>query len=163
MPKSITFTAPSRLSMTLAGLMSRCTIPCRCEKSSASQMSAAIQAARRGDSGPCAVSTSRRVPPSTYSMTMYGTVPSESLVSPVSNTATIAGWFSEAALCASRRNRTRKAGSRAKVTAQDLDRDIPTEPQVAGPVHLGHGASTDSVADQISAPQQVAGFRPHDS
>ncbi len=84
MPKSITLTAPARLSMTLAGLMSRCTMPCRCEKSRAAQMSATISMARLGGSGPSFFSTSRRVSPSTYSMTMYGMVPASPWVSPVS-------------------------------------------------------------------------------
>ena len=38
MPKSITLTWPSPVTMTLPGLMSRCTTPARCEYSSASRM-----------------------------------------------------------------------------------------------------------------------------
>ena len=84
MPKSITFTAPARLSMMFAGLMSRCTMPCRWEKSSAAQTSATISIARRGFIGPSVRTMSRRVSPSTYSMTMYGSGPASVSASPVS-------------------------------------------------------------------------------
>ena len=52
-------------------------------------------------------------------MTMYGIVTSAPVTvvwcsSPVSYTATIEGWFSAAALCASRRNRSWKESSRAR-------------------------------------------------
>ncbi len=40
-PKSITFTAPDGVIMTLPGLMSRCTTPARCEYSSASRIPSA--------------------------------------------------------------------------------------------------------------------------
>ena len=70
MPKSITFTAPARFSMMFAGVTSRCTIRCRCEKSSAAHTSATICIARRGGGGPSRLSTFRRVSPSTYSTTM---------------------------------------------------------------------------------------------
>jgi len=83
-PKSITLTAPARVNMTLAGLMSRCTMPWRCEKSSAAQMSAVISMARFGASEPSRFSRSRRVSPSTYSITMNGIGPASPWVSPVS-------------------------------------------------------------------------------
>ena len=70
MPKSITLTAPASVIITLAGLMSRCTMPLRWLKSSAPQTSATISMARRIGSRPSALSTSRRVRPWTYSMTM---------------------------------------------------------------------------------------------
>ena len=72
-PKSITFTWPVRVSITLAGLMSRWTIPALCAASRAAQMSAVISSARCGSSRPSSCSTSRSVRPSTCSMTMYGT------------------------------------------------------------------------------------------
>ena len=84
MPKSITLTAPALVNMTLAGLMSRCTMPCRWEKSSAAQTSATISMARLSGSGPSRFSRSRSVSPSTYSITMYGTGPASVEVSPVS-------------------------------------------------------------------------------
>ncbi len=70
MPKSITFTAPALVSMMLAGLTSRCTIPWRCEKSSAAHTSAMISIARRAGSAPSLRRMSRSVCPLTYSMTM---------------------------------------------------------------------------------------------
>ena len=84
MPKSITFTAPERVIMMLAGLTSRCTMPCRWLKSSAAEASAMTSIARRGDSGPSDFTMSRSVRPSTYSMTMYGSGPFSDSVSPVS-------------------------------------------------------------------------------
>ncbi len=72
MPKSITLTWPVRVSMTLAGLMSRWTMPLRCEYSSAWRMPMVISMARSGSSLRPLWSSSRRVEPSTYSMTMYG-------------------------------------------------------------------------------------------
>src|SRR6059058_3317982 len=76
---------------------------------------AAISSARRGMSRPSAVRTSLRVRPLTNSMTMYGnSSPLGPCSSPVSYTATIAGWLSDAAFCASRRNRSWKVSSRAR-------------------------------------------------
>ena len=80
-PKSITLTSPLRVSITLPGLMSRCTIPAAWAASRAAQMSAVISSARRGSSRPSICSTSRSVRPSTCSMTMYGTPASSSPVS----------------------------------------------------------------------------------
>ena len=68
-PKSATFTWPSGVSSTLPGLMSRCTTPARWAAARALAMSAAIPAAATGSIGPWAM-TSRRVWPSTYSITM---------------------------------------------------------------------------------------------
>ncbi len=85
MPKSITLTAPVVVSITLAGLMSRCTMPLRWLKSSAEHTSAVISMARSGCRRPSSASTSLRVRPSTYSMTMNGSgTPSALVSSPVS-------------------------------------------------------------------------------
>ncbi len=84
MPKSMTLTVPFGVIITFPGFMSRWMMPLRCEKSSAAQMSAVISSARCGISRPSPTSTSLRVLPSTYSMTMNGSVPSASLSSPVS-------------------------------------------------------------------------------
>jgi len=119
-PKSITFTAPARVSITLAGFTSRWMMPCRCEKSSAAQISAVISIARLGAIGPSRLTTSRSVSPSTYSMTMYGSVTPSPSISPVSYTATMAGWLSDAAFCASRRNRVWNVGSRARSARSTL-------------------------------------------
>ncbi len=72
MPKSMTFTWPVRVSMTLAGLMSRWTMPARWEYSSAWSTPMVISSDRSGSSLRPECSSSRRVEPSTYSMTMYG-------------------------------------------------------------------------------------------
>jgi hypothetical protein len=84
MPKSMTLTVPWGVTITFPGFTSRCTMPLRWLKSSAAQMSAAKFIARSGESTPSRRSTSRRVSPSTYSMTMYGVAPLEDRSSPVS-------------------------------------------------------------------------------
>ena len=81
MPKSMTLTSPAGVSMTLAGLMSRWTMPAACETSRAAQMSAVTSRARWGISRPSSCRTSRRVRPPTRSMTMYGTPSASSPVS----------------------------------------------------------------------------------
>jgi hypothetical protein len=70
MPKSITFTAPARLIMMLAGLTSRWMMLCRWLKSSAAHTSAITSMTWRCDIGPVVLTISRSVCPSTYSMTM---------------------------------------------------------------------------------------------
>ncbi len=72
MPKSITLTWPLRVSMTLAGLMSRWTMPLRCAYSRPWRMPMVISIARSGSSLRPECSSSRSVEPSTYSITMYG-------------------------------------------------------------------------------------------
>jgi hypothetical protein len=84
MPKSITFTSPFGVSITLAGLMSRWMMPARWLYSKASRTSAAISSARSGRIRRPSRSTSRRVRPSTYSITMYGTETPSTISSPVS-------------------------------------------------------------------------------
>ena len=91
MPKSMTLTAPDLSIITFAGFMSRWTIPLRCEKSIAAATSAIHVIACRGEIGPLARNTSRRVSPSTYSMTMNGSGPSSVSASPVSKTCTMVG------------------------------------------------------------------------
>ncbi|PLC11106.1 hypothetical protein AUQ48_01105 [Kocuria flava] len=68
-PKSMTFTWPSGVTITLAGLMSRCTIPARWLYSSASRIPSTRSTASRGETASWCTS-SRRVRPGTYSMTM---------------------------------------------------------------------------------------------
>ncbi|SIL56328.1 Uncharacterised protein [Mycobacteroides abscessus subsp. abscessus] len=70
MPKSITFTAPVLLIMMLAGLTSRWMMPCWWLKLSAWHESAMTSMARRIGMGPSSLTMSRRVMPSTYSITM---------------------------------------------------------------------------------------------
>ena len=72
MPKSMTLTAPAGVSITLAGLMSRCTMPARWLYSSAPRTPDVIRSASCQSSGAEWLSRSRTVRPSTYSITMYG-------------------------------------------------------------------------------------------
>ena len=73
MPKSITLMSPSGVSMTLAGLMSRWTMPLRWLYSSGPSTPAVTSRASRIVRLPWVEMTSRSVCPSTYSMTMKGT------------------------------------------------------------------------------------------
>ena len=70
MPKSMTLQVPSRSIITFCGLMSRCTMPLRCAKSTAASSCMVMLT----DSLPLRRSRRRmrslRVSPSTYSMTM---------------------------------------------------------------------------------------------
>jgi hypothetical protein len=52
MPKSVTLTRPSASSITLWGLMSRCTIPRRCAKRRAFSTPIAMSIARSGATAP---------------------------------------------------------------------------------------------------------------
>ncbi|EUA03474.1 putative serine/threonine protein kinase with PASTA sensor [Mycobacterium kansasii 824] len=70
MPKSITLTALVELIMMLAGFTSRWMMPFWWLKFSAWQASAITSMARFGGIGPSVCTMSRRVTPSTYSMTM---------------------------------------------------------------------------------------------
>ncbi len=70
MPKSITLTPPASVTMTLAGLMSRWTMPFSWLYSSASRIAAVIRAASSAGSTPDSSRSSRNVRPWTYSMTM---------------------------------------------------------------------------------------------
>ncbi len=117
MPKSITLTTPLVDTITLAGLMSRCTSPWSCEASSADSTAAVIFSACSVGIAPrvvtCSSSTSFSERPSTNSMTMYGVaVPSGPTSSPESNTETMLVCWSRATACASRRNRSLNEASR---------------------------------------------------
>src|SRR5680860_1256009 len=61
----------------------------------------------------------------------------------------MAGWFSAAADCASRRKRAWNEGSR-EVGAQQLDGHLPPEAGVATPVDLGHPAASQEVTDLVA-------------
>ena len=74
-PKSMTFTSPPGVSITLLGLTSRCTIPRWWAASRASATAAATRAASAGGSGPAAT-RSASVCPSSSSMTRNGAPPS---------------------------------------------------------------------------------------
>ena len=109
MPKSMTFTSPARVTITLAGLMSRCTMPCACAAASAPEILSANSTPWIGVGLPPPARNDARVRPSMYSMTMYCVSPS----APVSYTPTMFGWLRRAAACASRRNRATKPASRS--------------------------------------------------
>lgn len=70
MPKSITLTAPESVMITLAGLMSRCTMPCWCEYARASSTPETMISACSGGGASAVRSRSRMVRPSTSSITM---------------------------------------------------------------------------------------------
>lgn len=114
MPKSITLTAPESVMITLAGLMSRCTIPCWCEYARASSTPETMISACSGGGASAVRSRSRMVRPSTSSITMYGTVWPPTTSSPESYTATIAWWLRPATDCASRVKRALETGSSAR-------------------------------------------------
>ena len=68
-PKSVTFTRPSRAMSRLPGLMSRCSTPAACAACSAAAAWAITSAVRPGSSGPDEASTAASEGPSTSSMT----------------------------------------------------------------------------------------------
>ena len=82
MPKSTTF-APVDVSMTLAGVTSRCTMPRECAAASAAETSEQMRTAAGHGSRRTRASTAARDSPSTSSITTYGTgSPSTVVASP---------------------------------------------------------------------------------
>ena len=69
MPRSASFASPCGVTRMFAGFTSRWITPCWCASSSAAATPQSSSSAGPGSSGPSA-SSSRSVPPSTYSMTM---------------------------------------------------------------------------------------------
>ena len=115
-PKSATLTRPSEEMRTFSGLMSRWTMPARWAASSADSTGAMTSRDCRGESRPRSRIRSRRVAPSTYSMTRKTTP----LSLPWSKTATTLGWLSRAADLASRVNLETNSGSSASVECMTL-------------------------------------------
>ncbi|OLT09942.1 hypothetical protein BJF77_09205 [Kocuria sp. CNJ-770] len=114
-PKSMTFTWRSGVTITFAGLMSRWTIPARWLYSRASRIPRVMSTASRGVTASSWIS-SRKVRPGTYSITMNGRSTPSSVrarISPVSYTETIEWWLRAATDCASRLKRSWKVASRA--------------------------------------------------
>ena len=70
MPKSVTLTRPSASTSTLCGLMSRCTIPCRCAKRSAERICRAYSTETVIGAGPRETISSLSDRPSRYSIAM---------------------------------------------------------------------------------------------
>ena len=75
-PKSMTLTAPSRVTITLAGLMSRCTMPWACAAASAPAILSPSSTACIGVGLPPPARNDASVRPSMYSITMYCVSPS---------------------------------------------------------------------------------------
>ena len=116
-PKSSTFAATSLSSSSspqssgsrmFSGFRSPWRTPSRCADSIAAHAAASMRLARETSSRPSATSSRCRSTPRTSSITRYGP-PSGS--EPQANTRTIDGCVSRASVCASRRKRSRAAGS----------------------------------------------------
>ena len=110
-PKSATLTRPSSPSSTFSGLTSRWTSPAPWAAARARRTGSSSASARAGETGPCST-TSRRVPPLTYSITRNAVRVAASV--PWSCTATTSGLDSRAAERASRAKRSTKSGSSAR-------------------------------------------------
>ena len=63
----------------------------------------------------------------------------------------IAGWFSEASVCASRVNRSEPFGVACKCVRQDFQGDVAIQSRVAGAIHLPHAALADMRNDLVDA------------
>ena len=107
-PKSIT-TGSLFTSITLPGLRSRCTTPAAWMAASASASPLASRASRAPVSGPSWLTTSSRVRPGTYRVTMYGVSPATS----VSSTSATNGLRTRRMVSTSRASRRRAFGSPA--------------------------------------------------
>ena len=119
-PKSSTFTLPSGVSLTFAGLRSRCTMPFSCASSSASASCFATSVASSTGSAP-RFSRSARSSPSTSSMaSRWLAEPSGSVLLSKPYTWAIPEWLSEASSFASRSKRARRSGSAAKASGSSL-------------------------------------------
>ena len=118
-PKSSSF-APAFVSMMLAGLTSRSTMPARCARSSAAAIWLAHASACSSGSGPL----SRRVAsvsPSRCSSTRTSTArPSAARCRPMSCNVQMCGWFSAATARASRSKRSRACASAAIAAGSTL-------------------------------------------
>jgi hypothetical protein len=107
-PKSIT-RGPVGASSTLLGLRSRWTTPAAWMATRAPATPTASDSSAEAGMGPCLATASCRSLPSTYSLAMYGTVPSRS----ASSTWAVENPATRPAASASRRNRSRSSGSSA--------------------------------------------------
>ena len=121
-PKSSTFTLPSGVSFTFAGLRSRWTMPFSCAASSASAICRAIGRRLVERRARPRVSRSARSSPSTSSITRSAATPSDVLE--VRRSCAMFGWLSEASSCASRSKRASALGVRGERGGQHLDRDV---------------------------------------
>ena len=69
-PKSISTTVPSGRTITLPGLMSRCSSPAACTSARPSVSAASTSRTRASGNGPASAASAASVRPSTYSVTM---------------------------------------------------------------------------------------------
>ena len=143
-PKSSTFTSPSGVTLTLAGLRSRWMTPLSCAASSASAICRAMPSASTSGIGP-RLRRSDRSSPSTSSITSAVRVPDSSRPW----MPAMCGWLSEASTCASRWKRAIRSLSFAKMLRQELQRDLPVQPRVGGAKHLSHATSPELAGDAI--------------
>ncbi len=129
MPKSVMTTRSPPSTITLPGLMSRCTTPARCAACSPSSSPRASRAARAGGGGPSARSSSSSERPRSSSITTHGVPP----WSKTSCTVTTDGCSIRAAARASRSTRCRvsarsasgsDAGSSTSLTATSRSRAV---------------------------------------
>ena len=119
-PKSSTFTFPSGVTFTFAGLRSRWTMPFSCASSRASAICRAIATASSTGTGP-RFSRSARSSPSTSSMTSrWALLPSGSVACSKPYRWAIVEWLSEASSFASRSKRERRSGSVAKAAGRSF-------------------------------------------
>src|SRR5688572_24197513 len=100
-PKSVTRAWP-RLTITLSGLMSRCTTPCSCAYASASVTSRSNRTASATGSSPSRASFARSDSPSMNGITYHSRSPDAFAL----NSGTTCGCWSRAASWISRRNRS---------------------------------------------------------
>ena len=159
MPKSMTFTWPVAVTMTLPGLMSRCTTPARCEYSSAVRMPSTMRTARDGLERPVGDDVLEEARRRRSSMTMNGTlhlvpVGSRTVSSPASKTRTIVGCAMRAAACASWRNRVRNAVSVASCGFRSLIATWRPRRVSDADVDVGHAAATDELTDAVAPREQ---------
>jgi hypothetical protein len=107
-PKSRSFTSPSRVMKTLSGLRSRCTTPLSCAAASTSRIRSASKSTSAGDSAACRrLQRSRTVSPSSRSITRKN---APSSVTSSSSTEGTPGCSILFAMYPSRRNRARSFG-----------------------------------------------------
>ena len=110
-PKSSSL-APARVSMTFAGLRSRCTMPRWCAAASA-PASWLPSASTSGTGSAPRSSRAASVSPSSLSITRYAMLPSGPSALPTSKSAQTCGWLSAEIARASRSKRARRSGSEA--------------------------------------------------
>ena len=114
-PKSSTLTRPSRVTITLPGFRSRCTMPRSCAADSASASGTAISKNRVRGRPPGGMRVSRPSP-STSSMARNRLPPASS----TEKIVTMLGWFSAASERASRSKRARRSASCATAAGSIL-------------------------------------------